>query len=702
MINTPSGATAWIEYIHQELAPTHGRMAGALRTALAATIATIVLLALRAPAMAVGVYLIFIVSYDAPYLTFRNSVVQLSFQCLGVATALVLVEATGNDPMARVLGIALFTFISAFFLRASIRPTAAITFGVYSIITLSLWESHLPAELLLHRSMWPIATGALAVGCKVAIEYAFTRRDPQHALWREMDVRLEALEELFRGYADNAEEEEIQQRTLRVRRYAFAGQSKMRALLEEVLMHPAKDLAAIAVSPGLIPTIARLLDLGAAYGEHHARSSDDHEQARLQRLAMAIDALRTGRVDEVESLLSAEPEVADNVVGQIEQALYSTGAMSHADNALSQEQFLKDLPARKSSPWLHNDAWSNPAYVVYAVKLSLCATLCYVIYNALAWPGISTATLTVLIAGLSTTGATYQRMLFRILGSVVGAVILGIGCIIFVFPYADTAIPFLVAVAGVSFIGAWIARSPHFGYVGLQIVFSFYLIAFEGFSAPTLMTPARDRLIGIFLALIVMWAIFHQLHPEKTVDNMRHGLARLLTIEADVMSLLRTARFDSVPALRQEADEIVATIRAFAEVIPYELDRHIAKDQAISEQIQNAISTTGSLFLIASTWPRTSESSGRDKITSYPHAVLEQGLRDLSRLLEGATIYAESEEFKTELPDAKSYGPWPEPIQKTLNVYAKLKNQCREIAIGSIGEYQILEKGTALGSTGYL
>ena len=99
-------------------------------------------------------------------------------------------------------------------------------------------------------------------------------------------------------------------------------------------------------------------------------------------------------------------------------------------------------------------------------------------------------------------------------------------------------------------------------------MFSFYLIAFEGFSAPTQMTPARDRLIGIFLALIVMWMIFHQLHPERTVDKMRHGLARLLTIEADLMSRLRTARFDTVHSLREEADEVVGTIRALAEVIP--------------------------------------------------------------------------------------------------------------------------------------
>ena len=38
-------------------------------------------------------------------------------------------------------------------------------------------------------------------------------------------------------------------------------------------------------------------------------------------------------------------------------------------------------------------------------------------------------------------------MIFRILGATIGAIIFGIGCIIFVFPYADTAIPFLVAVA---------------------------------------------------------------------------------------------------------------------------------------------------------------------------------------------------------------------------------------------------------------
>ncbi len=131
----------------------------------------------------------------------------------------------------------------------------------------------------------------------------------------------------------------------------------------------------------------------------------------------------------------------------------------------------------------------------------------------ISWPGTSTAALTVLIAGLSTTGATNQKMLFRIVGAIIGGVVFGIGCIVCVYPFADTALPFLLSVACVSFLGAWIARSAHLGYVGLQIVFSFYLVAFQeygvplpglmsiagalhGFAAPIQMTIGRDRVVG--------------------------------------------------------------------------------------------------------------------------------------------------------------------------------------------------------------
>ena len=120
-----------------------------------------------------------------------------------------------------------------------------------------------------------------------------------------------------------------------------------------------------------------------------------------------------------------------------------------------------------------------------------------------------------------------------------------------------------------------------------------------------------------------------------------------------------------------------------------ELDRHIEKDRAISEQIQNAVSTTGSVFLTALTWPRTSELPEWDKFTGQMHAVLEQGFRILSQLLEGTRIHQDSDELRTELPEAEFHGPYPEPIQNTLNLYTELKNQCRRIARARLGELQI-------------
>src|SRR5271166_2143826 len=193
-------------------------------------------------------------------------------------------------------------------------------------------------------------------------------------------------------------------------------------------------------------------------------------------------------------------------------------------------------PAPPTSRWwkprpkrlLLPDAFTNVDYFMYALKLSVCATMCYVIYNGLGWPGISTAFFTVYFTGLSTTGASNRKLLFRVIGSTIGGLILGIGCMVFVFPNIEWVTSFLLVIAALAFLGKWISASPYFGYIGLQIAFAFNLIAFERLRAPNQMTPARDRLLGIALGFIVMFFIFHQVRPERTVDTMRRLLARLL------------------------------------------------------------------------------------------------------------------------------------------------------------------------------
>jgi len=697
-------ALSWPEKIRRELAPSHGRWGGALRTTFAATLAAAILLALQTPMMGPGIYLIFLVSYDVPYLTFRRSAQELSFQCVGVAAALTLIAVTGNDPMARVLGIAAFTFLSGFLLCACTFRVAAMNLGIFPILTLSLWETHLPAEQLVHLSMWPIATGAIAVGLKVAIEYLLTNRDPQRALHLEIKARLDSCQSYFEGFACGQAFAELDKLSAPLMRFAFSGQGKMLALLEEVRANTLYEARTSYISPSGISRIARLLDLAAAFARQPHTNADAAQRAKAAQIAALIRAIQTRAFDELQEDDAATFMAGVTLLEECMEVLRSIAAEAREGYAQPQEALTSPSSAPHKEPWFRPDAWHNTSYLAYAFKLSLCATLCYIIYNALAWPGISTATLTVLIAGLSSTGATNQKMLFRFVGALIGGVLFGIGCMVCVYPYADTALPFLLSVACVSFIGAWIARSAHLGYIGLQIVFSFYLVAFQeygppqssrnglmpaasvvhGFAAPTQMTLGRDRVLGIMLALLVMWAIFHRLHPERTVDRMRSGLSRLLRIHAQLVRSLAHAPAAEIVALRESANQTVLEVRALAEAIPFELDHHVERDLEICESIQEAIAHTGSLLLyLATATPSRCAQSASPPLTQSMLDSISEGLHSLSMQLDQGG--GNSTHRKTSIAQSlqEEFASHPPRVRNALQAYRRLEEQCLKIQAGA-------------------
>ena len=114
-----------------------------------------------------------------------------------------------------------------------------------------------------------------------------------------------------------------------------------------------------------------------------------------------------------------------------------------------------------------------------------------------------------------------------------------------------------------------------FGYAGLQIAFSFYLVAFEGFSAPTELAPARDRLVGILVALVVIWVVFDQLWPVRTVTAMRRALATILRSEARFLRAIdsdapHTVRLQQVDGLRDQIGKTIAGLRMLNDTVAYE------------------------------------------------------------------------------------------------------------------------------------
>jgi multidrug resistance protein MdtO len=187
------------------------------------------------------------------------------------------------------------------------------------------------------------------------------------------------------------------------------------------------------------------------------------------------------------------------------------------------------------------------------------------------------------------------------MGSAIGGLILGLGATAFIFPNIDSLTPFVLVIVVVTFIAAWGATGPKLGYVGLQIAFAFYLVALEGFSAPTELAPARDRFIGIMLALVIMSFVFDQMWPVRTVTAMRRALASVLHREAELFRLVvkstnQQDMLEHADTLRDHVGKTVQGLRTMNDTVDYEygVDRELHK--RVSQTILKAGLTAVALF----------------------------------------------------------------------------------------------------------
>ncbi|MEG9438565.1 FUSC family protein, partial [Edaphobacter sp. HDX4] len=76
-----------------------------------------------------------------------------------------------------------------------------------------------------------------------------------------------------------------------------------------------------------------------------------------------------------------------------------------------------------------------------------------------------------------------------------------------------------------AFIGAWIAAgSPRVSYAGLQFAFAYFLCVIQGSSPSFNMVVARDRVIGIFLGILVSYLISTRLWPASIAPQIEEAL----------------------------------------------------------------------------------------------------------------------------------------------------------------------------------
>src|SRR6266568_4879181 len=271
--------------------------------------------------------------------------------------------------------------------------------------------------------------------------------------------------------------------------------------------------------------------------------------------------------------------------------------------------FLPDTPraaAHRPKPksLLVADAFTNPAHVHFALKVTFAAMFCYIVYEAIDWTGIHTAFITCTFIALESTEATLYKGTLRFVGCVIGGA-LALFSIVFLMPHMETIASLVVLVACASAIAGWVATgSERISYAGLQIAFAFFYSVFQGYAPDTDLDNVRNRVIGILFGLVVTGLVFRYIWPERTIDRLRAALRQALRQLAQLLEIPRPE--SSIEAAKAEAHALIAETsksleqaRRYADLTAFEFEESPGGGRMAVENTESTLSRAQRPFVTA-------------------------------------------------------------------------------------------------------
>src|SRR5437667_2192393 len=312
------------------------------------------------------------------------------------------------------------------------------------------------------------------------------------------------------------------------------------------------------------------------------------------------------------------------------------------------------------------DAFTNPAHVHFAFKVTFAAMFCYIVYEAIDWSGIHTAFITCTFIALESTEATFYKGTLRIVGCVIGGT-LALFTIVFLMPHMETIASLVVLVACASAIAGWVATgSERISYAGLQIAFAFFYSVFQGYAPDTDLDNVRNRVVGILFGLIVTGFIFRYIWPERTIDRLRGALRQVLLQLAKLLVIPspQTAVKEAKPkaqALVAEISRELEQAQRQAELTGFEIGEAQAGDRVSLGNLEATRSRAEHMLKVAASL--TTDSSWTEWQQLPPDAQhAESELRNaIAKRVERAAASDEREDAGANLSTA--FARWTETMQ---------------------------------------
>jgi multidrug resistance protein MdtO len=694
-----------VALLRPELRPTPGRLEDSMRIVVVVLAAVAIAETFRIPEIAVSAYIVLFLSGREAVTTVRVSLAAGIAVVLAIFATIAVFMLSLSEPALRIPLMAVTTFGAMFLSRAATLGPVFFVAGFVIAYGLTLGDEVLglalqpatignapqfevpeiffvpPEEALVRFLLWFSLSVLVPIALLIAANL-LTGRDPARLLRNALAERLATAADFCAGESGAERRLEAQ---------AFEGTAQLRKL---------HNLAGVfgrgqrrpVWRASLIDDITRLGLLLLSWLRVEGDARDP--------LVPAADACRHAeRALEDGKAPSGEPGAitATGAARPLADAITRTLRSIHETLAATPETASpkENAAAASSERLLAADAFSNPEYVHFALKVTLAVMICYFVMSMTDWPGIHTCIITCFFVALGTVGDTLHKATLRFVGCLIGAG-LGLGAILLLMPRMTDIGDLFLLLAPITLLAAWVGYgSERISYAGWQIGLAFYLVVLQGYGPTISMYTARDRTIGILFGNIVISVIFATIWPVSVANVVRAHLARALEQLAVLVGLgvdgeiSPSARFAADAAFGQaiaqaravlvndpfETSEVRRAVgrrpidaAVVAEVgrlfIPISAILDLRTDLAghdLSQPMQDAIrahhQALAGWFRQAASWARSGEGAG-EVVESLPEPPILSGPGDYLSAL--ATWYGLLHQDIRKILD--EVGPQPQPV----------------------------------------
>src|SRR5271163_2887764 len=598
----PTVSWAWFrEFIRWEVAPYPGRVNTVIRMTIAATLVMIIIVTFRIPNAALaGVFSILLARENLAATWRSGQFIVIGFVLATLYTLFGMMLFRGY-PITHFFWVIGTLYLIFFVVRTTTNYAAALAFTIPIGVALPVWDRGLPSQVQVEGTLWPIVVIAVGTGATVATEALYRIFDRSDPLITFVDDLLLAVQQVAESLAAHrAPPKPVLDRVLQ---YDMIGTGRLRTTLQRRGVDPTRR----AQRSALISLAGRLISLAAEL-ERTLPQAGDNDAIRLRALSARLGAIRrelreSGFISSSPPVLEGQPSSSFPVLQEMERTVALMPEVFQRDELVDGSQ-----KAAGQDWWrtlLVPDAFENPEYLRFAFAGCLAATICYVLYNALDWPGIFPSVVTCIVTALGTIGTSLQAQFLRLAGFVFGGLVLGIAAQILILPAIDSIFGFALFFAAGTAIAAWFATSsPRLSFFGVQMALAFYFVNLQDFKFQTDLTIARDKVMGVLLGILAMGFIFNRFGTKSDTEQLLKLLVRNVRMLAQLgvspVVRDRAIAVSQIIRLRSQINDNFASLESQTDAARFEFEfRHQGEaDVAECDRIQRAQPALRSIFLL--------------------------------------------------------------------------------------------------------